>query len=136
MNVVVCAPMNLKGDADGIPRWRWPVIFFAVEGVSFVYWAILRLMDTRRFEDIMKFRLHIYTAENNPDAAEKEESRIDGSRRRVHVEVSSSLQSCFAWYMKLTARSIVKRRTGSSSTRPEGLERNCRNIFGRGSAVV
>ncbi|KAF9636685.1 hypothetical protein BFW01_g7581 [Lasiodiplodia theobromae] len=86
MNVVVCAPMNLKGDADGIPRWRWPVIFFAVEGVSFIYWAILRLMDTRRFEDIMKFRLHIYTAENNPDAAEKEESRMDGSRRRAHVE--------------------------------------------------
>ncbi|GME28022.1 High affinity methionine permease [Neofusicoccum parvum] len=102
--VIVCAPQQQQGDPDIVPRYLWPVVFFAVEGGAASYWAILMAMSTNYFDRIWKFRAVLYTpgesrGENQGWSrypGEQEESRLDGSRRRVHIEVRQTLLSIFA----------------------------------------
>ena len=97
-----------KPKATGtIPRFWWPIIFFFIVAGSFIYWAIIIMMQVKlrkvnkageneTIGSSIGFEVQIYneTDEEVPQAMQEAmvQSRLDGSRRRVGYKVSHSGQ--------------------------------------------
>jgi len=90
-------------DLDTIPRYWWPIVFFLIIAGSFIYWAIMILIQVKIKEldkdgenetigSLIGFEIQVYneTDESVPQAMQEAmvQSRLDGSRRRVGYKVS------------------------------------------------
>jgi amino acid transporter len=102
-NIVILIFAGKTHDSGKIPRWWWPVTLVAIIAVSGFYWSAIQLLkktrvpaddgSTRTWGDLLGIRLEIYENAAAPgvppevarDINDAWLSRIDGSKRRVHV---------------------------------------------------
>ncbi|OAL51370.1 hypothetical protein IQ07DRAFT_643463 [Pyrenochaeta sp. DS3sAY3a] len=106
-NAVILGFAAKDRSSGKIARFWWPVTIAALLTVSFIYWAGIYLTTVkirRRGElvdigDIIGFKVVVYHNDNmapddiKKDIAEKLQSQIDGSSRRVKVETSGWVEA-------------------------------------------